>query len=97
MPEFLHHKEMHAAVDELGLGLPLRRAALAAPTQFPILPLGIDNRFPVSFWVNPCSTTIFTASAFSSALYLRCSFILFLFAQLPHATVSTKLSIGHGS
>ena len=56
-------------------GLPLRRAALAAPTQFPIFPLGIDSLFPVSFWVSPCSITIFTASAFSSALYLRCSFI----------------------
>ncbi len=43
-----------------------------------ILPLGIESRVPVSFWVSPCSMTIFTASAFSSALYLRCSFIVSL-------------------
>jgi hypothetical protein len=31
-------------------------AALAAPTHFPILPLGIDSRFLVSSWVSPCPT-----------------------------------------
>ena len=64
-------------------GLPFLRPALAAEIQLPIFPLGIDSRVPVSFWVSPCSMTIFTASAFSSALYLRCSFIVSFSLNYP--------------
>lgn len=65
--------------------------------SFPMFPLGIDSRLPVSSWVSPCSVTIFTASTFNSALYFRSSLIFSFSLHQVYATVSTETSIGQTS
>ncbi len=47
----------------------------AATTQCTMLPFGIDNRRAASPRVSPYSNTIFTASAFISAVYCLLSLI----------------------